>query len=794
MRTGDFSELLPLGIRIHNPFSAQNVNGVIVRQPFEGNIIPQNLISPIARNILSYYPMPNQAASADLRSNYFFEQPWTYGYWFYMGRVDHEWTSNNKTYVRFIENFRREERHNWANASITRGSTDRFNYNVAAGHTAVISPTLVLDVKGSWLRFNDDLTPYEPFDPASLGYSANVIGLLGGYDHIPRYDIESTAAGTAGAVAILGGQQNGFNTGRQQPFYNIQFTPTLTKIMGTHTIKAGYDWRHLRQTEVNEGFRGGVYAFDGTYTRAASNVASAAYGQGIAAFLMGITSTGRIELRSEYDYNVISHGAFVHDDWRVTPNLTLSLGLRYDFEGGMTEAQNRNVRGFDLSSASPIQAQALANYTALPPAGVPSTAAEYAARLVGGYQYATDADPSIWDADTNNWQPRVGLTYKLGAKSVVRGGAGLFAAPFQIQGVPGFNNALNQIGYSRNTNVPVTTDNGLTFQGTLANPIPSGQLLEPVGSAQGLSTNLGGSPGTVFSVERENPEYWRYSIGIERELPWETVVEISYLGQRGNNLPVVRALNFVPEAFRTQSVIRDPAAETYLSTNVSNPLRGLTPDNAGSNGANIARRRLLLQYPQFDGLNLESYEGSNTYHGIVARFDKRFTRGLMVMSSYTWSRFREEVAPLNPWESLEERVGTVDRPHRFTFASVLEMPFGQGRRWGSDWNTALDAILGGWQFSAKYEWQTGQPLTFGNVYYDPGCGDPSSLASQWATPPTVSCTASTSLSSTRAASTPSMGSRSATPQARWSRSRPPRFSSARRTSAASRRRSKAYGS
>jgi hypothetical protein len=352
--------------------------------------------------------------------------------------------------------------------------------------------------------------------------------------------------------------------------------------------------------------------------------------------------------------------------------------------------------------------------------------------VVGGYQFASADNPGIWNADTNNWQPRVGFTYKLGASTVIRGGAGLFVAPFQIQGVPGFNNTLNQIGFSQNTNVPVTLDNGVSFQGTLSNPIPSGQLIPPVGAANGLSTNLGGSPGTIFSVDRENPEYWRYSLGFERELGWDLMMEVSYLGQYGRYQPIVRALNYVPLQYRSQSPTRDAAAETFLTTNVSNPFRGLTPENAGSNGANIARRRLLLQYPQFDTLNTESYDGTNTYHGIVTRLDKRFTNGLMVMSSYTWSRFREKAAPLNPWEDFEDRISPVDRPHRFTFAGVVELPFGRNRKFGSDWNTAVDAVLGGWQFAAKYEWQTGQPLTWGNVYYDPSCGNPAdNLKSSW---------------------------------------------------------------
>ncbi len=735
MRSGDFSELLAAGIQIYNPYSARLVNNVVVRDPFPGNVIPQALLNPIAQSVLKYYPLPNQAGNVDSSGNYFVEQPWTYGYDFEMARVDHQWNAPNRTYVRWVRNFRREERYNWAGVQnghpITQGSTDRFNLNIALGHTAVLRNDWFLDIKGSYLRFNDDQAPNTPFDNANLGYSASTLALLGGYEQIPRFSVESGSGTTAGAVATLGGQQNGFNTGRAQPFYNLKFAPTVTRSFGSHTVKAGYEWRSLRQTEVNQGWRGGAYGFDSGFTRASATTPGQ-YGQGIAAFVLGLpTSSSIIELRPESDYEVVSHGLFVHDDWRVSEKLTLNVGVRYDLEQGMTEAENRNTRGFDFTTASPIQAAAAARFAAAPPAGVSLTADQFAARLVGGYAYLTDAQSRVWDADRNNVQPRIGATYKVGDRAVIRGGVGVYSAPFQIQGVPGLNNTLNQIGYSRNTPVPVTSDGGLTFNANLSNPVPSGTLLEPVGSGLGLATNLGGSPGTVFPTERDNPTYYRYSIGLEREFPGDILVEVSYLGQTARDLPTVEALNYVPEAFRTQSLVRDTAAETVLTQTVSNPFQGLFPDNPGVNGGTIARRRLLLAYPQFDTLSIETARGTNRYHGLLARLDKRFTNGLMVMSTYTWSHYRERVAALNPWEDLEDRIGPGDRPHRVTLATVAELPIGTGRALGREWGGALNTVLGGWQLAGKFEWQTGQPLTWGNVYYDAGCGDPMDLTGRW---------------------------------------------------------------
>ena len=157
---------------------------------------------------------------------------------------------------------------------------------------------------------------------------------------------------------------------------------------------------------------------------------------------------------------------------------------------------------------------------------------------------------------------------------VLRGGVGLFVAPFQVTGVPGLSNPINQFGYSRNTLMPVTDDNGLTFQANLTNPMPSGELLQPVGSSLGLSANLGGSPGTMLPRRAQQPAV--LALQHRRRAPVAvatSLVEVSYLGQKGQNLPIVEPINYVPEAFRTQSAIRDTAAETFLTARSPIPSR-----------------------------------------------------------------------------------------------------------------------------------------------------------------------------------------------------------------------------
>ena len=492
MRRGDFSELLAIGVQIFDPATARLVNGVVVRDPFPGNIIPTNRINPIAANVLDYFPAANQAGQADLSNNFFAEQPWTYGYDLQLTRIDHEWTSDHRTYGRFIRNFRREERYNFAGeingVEISRGGTDRFNYNYAVGHTAVLSPSLFLDVKGSWLRFNDDLQPIGQLTPSELGYPASTLSLLGDYPHIPRFSIESSNPTTAGRLVTLGAQQSGFNTGRRQPFYNMQFTPTVTWARDSHTWKFGYDWRHLRQTEINEGWRGGAYAFDGTYTRASSTAVNQ-YGQGIAAFLLGIPLNGSfIELRPEQDYNVINHGVFrprrlAH--WR-SPHHQSRRPLRSRIGPDRSrESQHAGLRLHHGQSHSSAGAGAVRRESACRCAAHRITVRGARRLSVRRRQQSRHLGCRYQQLPATVWFHVFDV-----ADRDPPGRRGLFISPFQVNGVPGLGNPINQLGYSRQTPVPVTSDNGLTFQAQSDQP---GALGSVVG-AQRIGARIADQP------------------------------------------------------------------------------------------------------------------------------------------------------------------------------------------------------------------------------------------------------------------------------------------------------------
>ena len=236
MRRGDFSELLAIGVQIFDPASARLVNGVVTRDPFPGNIIPTTASIPSARSVLNYFPRRESGPAGRPVEQFSAEQPWTYAYNLQLTRIDHEWTPRHRTYGRFIRNSGAKNVTTSLVRSmveISRGGTDRFNYNYAVGHTGQLSPSLFLDVKGSWLRFNDGASHW-PAGSVRAGYPANTLSLLGDYPHIPRFSIESGSPTTAGRLVTLGAQQSGFNTGRAQPFYNMQFTPTVTWTAASH--------------------------------------------------------------------------------------------------------------------------------------------------------------------------------------------------------------------------------------------------------------------------------------------------------------------------------------------------------------------------------------------------------------------------------------------------------------------------------------------------------------------------------------------------------------------------------
>ena len=415
---------------------------------------------------------------------------------------------------------------------------------------------------------------------------------------------------------------------------------------------------------------------------------------------------------------------YLHDDWKMNNRITLNLGLRYEYEGALTERFNRTIRGFDFDAAQPIEAQARAIYANNPTPEVPVE--QFFVR--GGLTFAgVNGEPNtLWNSPTKQFMPRVGIALKIDDKTVVHTGFGIF------YGFLGQRRGdVIQTGFSQNTNFIPTTDNGLTWTATLANPFPNG-ILEAVGAANGTLTNLGTSI-TFFNPDPKTPYMQRWQLSIQRELGAGYVLDFGYVGNRGTHLEyqnngnnALRNLNALPNKYLSTSPTRDQAKIDYLTINIANPFydpaakKTIFPGGADSamSGQKIGRQRLLVPFPGFNAVNMDEQEGWSWYYSLQLNIQKRFSRGYTLMGNYTYSQFMQATELLNAADPRPtEVISDLDRPHRLTLSGIYEFPFGQGRLLGADVPAVLSKIISGWQLSGIYSYQSGAMPGFGNVIF-----------------------------------------------------------------------------
>jgi hypothetical protein len=713
MRNGDFSALLSQGIQIYNPLSGQVSTGTtVVRQPFAGNIIPSSLISPIAQKVLGYYPLPNQPADATGQNNFFYENPRKDKFNSESIRLDHTVTSKQRLMARYTRNNRRESRNaifGEVNGIVPTGNfLFRKNDGVTVDHTWTQSSSSLWEFRGGWQRFQEpNVRQHEGiFDPATLGFSPSVTALFRGAMYFPLFDFDT--------ISDIGDNLAGNTT---HTIYSFQ--PTYTRIIGNHSVRAGYDLRQYREFGANNNRQAGEYLMrnNAAFTRPASNSATQLW-QDVATFLTGFPTGGNIDINATRENRQWYHAAFVQDDWKVTNKLTLNLGLRYDYEAAATELQNANVRGFDPNATLSLTAAAEAAYAARPDV-IP--ASQWHAR--GGYGFPTDSTPGIWNADTNNLQPRLGFAYKLTDRTVLRGGWGLYTSPFV------FSNGITQPGFSQTTPFTASQNNGLTFQSTLINPYPSGAL-QPAGNTLGPNTFLGQSLNRFMPVDIQSSQLSRYLVNLQRELPGAWLVEVGYAGSHGYHLTTNEELNAIPAQYLSSSPVRDQATVDYLATLVPNPFAGgLLP--TGFTNATVARSQLLRPFPQFSNVPTYGSDGTSQYDSFQTKLEKRYAHGYSIIGTYTWSHFTERVFRLNPTDAdFENRLGRDDVPHRITTSIVYELPFGKGRTFGGSAGGFANGLIGGWSINAFGQFQSGRPLDFEsrNIYFN---GDLNALTAKY---------------------------------------------------------------
>ena len=724
MKGGDLSELfgLPNGTQyqVYNPFSGREVvtngNRLIERSPFPGNVIPASLISPVAKNILSFFPDPLQPG---VQNN--FQRPELTehaDYGSHTIRVDQAVSNANRMFVR-TNWYDRNSTYNDFFSNIATGNLFQFiSRGAVIDDVHTISPTMVFNIRYGYNRFiRGDDNPYKShgFDLTTLGLPASLNSLTtSDLRKFPRIDL-SGYQGTSGG-------------GEFRPNDTHNVNATLSKSQGAHFLKMGTEFRSYRENRREFGNNTTAqFSFDTAWTRGPnvnSPGAPAGYGQSVASLLLGLPTSGGIWRPASYSEQSTSWGTFLQDDWKISRNLTLNLGIRWEFETALEERYNRSIRDFDATATFPWEAQARAAYAANPVAE--RAASSFNVR--GGLTFAgVNGQPSgLYSTPKLNFMPRFGFAYQVRPNTVVRGGYGIF------NGFLGQRRGdVLQNGFSRQTDFQVSNDGFLTPAATLANPLPSGQLFPILGAAQGAETGI--DTGLTFFNNQPKTTYMqRWQFGIQRTLPGNLLLEAGYVGNRGTRIETTRDLNAFPNQYLNGDLTRTAAMvanNAYLSGNLGNPFRGLVAASAPNLNVATTRSRaaLLRPVPQFGALNTSTNQGYSWYHSLQVQLERRFSKGFTVQGSYTWSKFMEATGYMNAFDARPvEVISDFDIPHRFVSSGIYELPFGHGRTFGASTNRVVNGLIGGWQLSAIYTYQAGAPISFGNIAH---IGDINSIKS-----------------------------------------------------------------
>jgi hypothetical protein len=685
-RNGDFSRTLNQAgqlIRIFNPFTTRaNPSGSgSIRDQFTNNRIPQNLLDPVALNILKYYPLPNQPGDTGTGANNYAASGSTQinldNYDF---RIDHRFSENQTFFARYSHRYTQDvplkafpEELTIAEGRVIQENRAR---NFVAEYTHTLSASMVLTARLGFAR------TLFVFSNQGLGFKPSSLGLPAAIDSVVDRQM-FPAVGVSGLTS-LGGSDHRFNA-----FMSYPLVVNLTRAQGKHNWKYGGEARMIR-VNVWEARNAGTFNFNAGFTQGPNpTTASNSAGYGFASFLLGAGTTGNTLIQGWKNVAAQSFyfAGYVQDDWRVNQKLTLNLGLRYDLDTPRTERYNR-MNFFDLDAPSPLAAQ------------VPQFP-----NLKGGVRFVgVDGNSrSQYHIDTNNLAPRLGLAYQINQKTVVRAGYSHIFGPSN-QAAQG---TVGPFGFRIEYPWQTTVDNGLTPFNLLRNPYPLGFRALP-GAADGLLTQAGANLQSVLQ-DTITPRSQQWNLNIQRELPWQMSLEVAYVGTRGLHLSRNGedglSLNQLDPSYLSLG--------SSLNQLVNNPFFGL-----GTGGffasRQISRGQLLRPYPQFtDLIPLYSSGASSNYHALQVSFSKRLSRGFLLDGNYTWAKNIEE--GLTHQDSYNIRgdrgLATIDIAHRFVVSYLYELPFGKGRRFGGSAPGILDAFIGGWQFNGITTFQSGTPLT-----------------------------------------------------------------------------------
>jgi hypothetical protein len=651
MRSGDFSAL---SAPIYDPATYDPATKT--RQVFPGNIIPADRIDPIAKQLITYYPAPQNGF---LSQNYLFNPPNQED----VGRINtrEDYQASQKHTISWV--FNRETDDIPASTGLPAPAfggntrvTNVLGYGTGVTWSAILSPTLVSSTKVGWFK-DEFLINFSP-EALALGNVNAKIGL-----QAPPSNLNVTYP----TIGISGFSSLG--AGNFEPVWSNGQTRQIKNdtnwIKGKHTFKFGFESQWIQTNNVNARNEGGSFSFSGRYTRNSLNNAG---GSPVADFLLGYVDGSNYSTSTRVEARATLITAYVQDDWKVTPSLTVNLGARYEYLRPFQDKYNK-LANVDLDT-DPANPQLVL------------------AGQVGGSKFV--------NSDPNNVAPRVGFAYQvLQGKLVIRSGYGIYY-PFQRFSPFGDSSSILA---NPPYNVAVTTSSdGITPASLLRNGIPLDQL--QLQHAQSVSlASLQRDPSYGYSQQ------WNTNVQYQFANNW--MLQVGYFGDRGTHLVNLIDTNYVTSLGPGNINQRRRYKSIFVPLSVpgqAGPVTGVTISPLGS---------ILRQ----------ENTGNTIFHSMQAKVEHRFASGFTVLASWLWSKGLGDIRGLSPEgaapgsnyqnpANLRQERGLLDTQltHSFVLSEIWDLPYGRGRRFGANLNPVLNTFLGGWSLGGILTLTTGHPF------------------------------------------------------------------------------------
>ena len=692
-RQGDFSQTFnPDGTLsvIYDPFSTRaNPNGTgFIRDPFQGNKIPANRFDPVGAALIGVTPEGNQPGNRLTGGNNFYSstKSITRNDRYDM-RVDSAHSEKHTMYARMTKEYFQTAVanffHSFADSGGVHGQTR--SHNIGFGNTFVPTPTWVINIlAGSSRNFNAQIVPGQGINGTKIGLPAATVA---------QFDANTFPKFTFDGYATVGNSRTQSPTTQTD---NLQIN--VTKERGSHSIKFGFSAEAARlnftdATSANFAFNRGMTSGP----TASANSANS--GNSIASLLLGTGASGNAPITTHNASLQMYYAWYLQDSWRISRRLTLNLGLRYEIQQARTERYNRN-NNFDFTVANPLSSQV----------GLP---------LQGGLVFLSPKNRGLWDTDPNDFAPRIGLSFKVTDKMVVRTGYGISYPQTVGSGstvganVQGPNMASG--GFATSTTW-VTSRGGdnINPQDLLRNPFPQG-ITQPAGNSQGLLT-LVGQPIDAFLRQHPSGYVQNYSFDIQYDVGHNTVIEVGYAGNLSRKLLFGAPRNadqLSPDLLRLGSA---------LDVQVRNPFQGAITTGLLA-GPTVPANQLMRPFPQYPAVYLSSDipGASASYNALLAKVTRQFSHGLFLVSSYQWSKALDNASETNGWEitdvfrdyynqKIEWSISAHDLPQSWVTSAVYELPVGKGKKFLAGMPAVANAVFGGWEVATTTRLNSGLPL------------------------------------------------------------------------------------